>query len=318
MAIKSEINTAAVAVTGKRKMKKSRIYDSRFLLLLLLPCIIYFVLFHYVPMWGVLIAFKDYKAFLGFTGSQWVGLKHFNLFFNSYDMWQVIRNTFLIGFYMLIWGFPMPLIFALVLNEVKKIQTKKFVQTVSYMPHFLSAVVVVGMVQMVLSPSKGVVNQIIESMGYERVNFLQNPAYFRTIYVASGIWQEMGWGAIIYLAALAGIDPQLYEAAMIDGANKLKQLVHITLPGISPTVVTLLLLRMGKMLSVGFEKVFLLQNPMIYQTSDIISTYVYRQGLANGNFGYGTAVGLFNTIINLIFLVVSNYLARRYSETSLW
>lgn len=302
----------------KRNSIERQIYQSRHLLLLLLPCIIYFILFHYVPMWGVLIAFKDYKAFLGFKGSKWVGLKYFRLFLGSRDIVPLLRNTFLIGFYMIVWGFPMPLIFALVLNEVNNTRAKKFVQTVSYMPHFLSTVVVVGIIQLLLSPTNGIVNQLIESFGYEKINFLQTPKYFRTIYVASGIWQETGWGAIIYMAALSGIDPQLYEAASIDGAGKFRQLISITLPSIAPTIITLLLLRMGRVLSVGFEKVYLLQNPTIYSTSDVISTYVYRQGMTSGNFSYGTAVGLFNTLINLIFLVTSNYLARHFSETSLW
>lgn len=302
----------------KRNSIERQIYQSRHLLLLLLPCIIYFILFHYVPMWGVLIAFKDYKAFLGFKGSKWVGLKYFRLFLGSRDIVPLLRNTFLIGFYMIVWGFPMPLIFALVLNEVNNTRAKKFVQTVSYMPHFLSTVVVVGIIQLLLSPTNGIVNQLIESFGYEKINFFQTPKYFRTIYVASGIWQETGWGAIIYMAALSGIDPQLYEAASIDGAGKFRQLISITLPSIAPTIITLLLLRMGRVLSVGFEKVYLLQNPTIYSTSDVISTYVYRQGMTSGNFSYGTAVGLFNTLINLIFLVTSNYLARHFSETSLW
>lgn len=292
--------------------------QSRYLLLLLLPAIIYYILFHYLPMWGILIAFKDYKAFLGFMDSPWVGLKFFKMFFASYDMFPVIRNTFLLGFYSVIWGFPMPLIFALVLNEIRSIKYKKFVQTVSYMPHFLSTVVIVGMIQLLLSSTNGIINSLIYNMGFEKINFLQKPGYFRTIYIASDIWQSMGWGAIIYMAALSNIDPQLYEAAVIDGANKFRQLINITLPCIAPTIITMLLLRMGRVLSVGFEKVYLLQNPTIYSTSDVISTYVYRQGMVSGNFSYGTAVGLFNTVINLVFLTVSNYLARKFSETSLW
>lgn len=302
----------------KRNSIRRQIFQSRHLLILLLPCIIYFILFHYVPMWGVLIAFKDFKAFLGFTGSKWVGLKYFKLFLGSRDIVPILRNTFLIGFYTIMWGFPMPLIFALVLNEVYNTRVKKVVQTVSYMPHFLSTVVVVGMIQLLLSPTNGVVNHIIGKFGHNKINFLQTSKYFRTIYVASGIWQETGWGAIVYMAALSGIDPQLYEASSIDGAGKFRQLISITLPSIAPTVITLLLLRMGRVLSVGFEKVYLLQNPTIYSVSDVISTYVYRQGMSSGNFSYGTAVGLFNTLINLIFLVGSNYLARNLSETSLW
>ncbi|NLC43044.1 MAG: sugar ABC transporter permease [Clostridiales bacterium] len=292
--------------------------NSKYLLILLLPCILYYIIFHYVPMWGVLIAFKDFKAFIGFIDSKWVGLKYFKLFFKSPDALTVIRNTFLIGAYSIVWGFPMPLIFALVLNEVRNMKVKKLVQTVSYMPHFLSTVIVVGIIQLLLSSTNGIVNQVITDLGFSKINFLQKPGYFKTIYVASGVWQGMGWGAIVYLAAISGIDPQLYEAAVIDGANKFVQIFKITIPCIAPTIITLLLLRMGSVLSVGFEKVYLLQNPTILSASDVISTYVYRQGMAAGNFSYGTAVGLFNTVINLFFIVVSNALAKKYSETSLW
>ena len=315
----SAINIAhnSIRGNGKKNIMKA-IFDSRYLLLLLLPCMVYFILFHYIPMWGVLIAFKDFKVFKGFQNSEWVGFKYFMLFFKSYDMFPVIRNTFLLGAYSIIWGFPMPLIFALVLNEVRNLKFKKLVQTVSYMPHFLSTVVVVGIIQLVLSSTNGVANQVISNLGFEKINFLQKSAYFRSIYIVSDIWQGMGWGAIVYIAALASIDPQLYEAAVIDGANKFVQLVKITLPCIAPTIITLLLLRVGRVLGVGFEKVFLLQNPTIYSTSDVISTFVYRQGMTEGNFSYGTAVGLFNTVINLVFLVSSNTLAKKFSETSLW
>lgn len=302
--------------------KQSRLYKkfhvSRYLLIMLLPALLYFILFAYVPMWGVLIAFKNYKLFIGFGGSEWVGLKYFRLFFSSSDMFNILRNTFLLGSYSILWGFPFPLVFALILNEVKNLRYKKFVQTVSYMPYFLSTVVVVGLVQLFLSPTYGIINQIIERLGYEKVVFLQNASYFRTIFISSGIWQHMGWDAIVYIAALSNIDPNLYEAAMIDGANRFKRLVHITLPCISATIITLLLLRMGSVVNVSFEKVFLLQNEAIYSISDVIQTYVWRQGLQAGNFSYGTAVGLFNSVVNLIFLIASNFLAKRFSETSLW
>lgn len=295
-----------------------RIYKSRYLLMLFLPCLIYYIIFKYVPMWGVAIAFKDFKAFKGFFASNWAGLKYFKMFFSSADAFVLIKNTFMLGFYTLVWGFPIPIIFALVLNEVKKTRFKKLVQTVTYMPHFISEVIVVGMVIMFLSPTSGVINNLMELLGGERINFLVEPKYFRSIYIISGLWKDTGWGAIIYLAALAGIDPQLYESALMDGANKWKQIIYITLPSIAPTIITMLILKTGGILDVGFEKVLLLQNPAIYSTSDVISTYVYRQGLMTGNMSYGSAVGLFNSIINLIFIYVSNYMARRYSETSLW
>lgn len=307
-----------ISAEKKQSMLCKNLYISRYLLILLAPALLYFILFAYVPMWGVLVAFKNYKLFIGFSGSEWVGLKYFRLFFSTSDMFSILRNTFLLGSYSILWGFPFPLIFALILNEVKNLRYKKFVQTVSYMPYFLSTVVVVGLVQLFLSPTYGIINQLIGRLGYDKVVFLQNASYFRTIFISSGIWQNMGWDAIVYIAALSNIDPNLYEAAMIDGANRFKRLVHITLPCISATIITLLLLRMGSVVNVGFEKVFLLQNEAIYSISDVIQTYVWRQGLQQGNFSYGTAVGLFNSVVNLIFLVASNFLAKRFSETSLW
>lgn len=295
-----------------------KIIASKYLLLLFLPCLAYYIIFSYVPMWGVLIAFKNYKLFSGFAASEWIGLKYFRLFFSSPDCFNLIRNTFLLGLYSIFWAFPFPLIFALILNEIKNIRFKKFVQTVSYMPHFLSTVVIVGLVQLFLCPTFGVVNQIIANMGFEKIVFLQESSYFRTIYISSGVWQNLGWDAIIYIAALSNIDPNLYEAAMIDGANRFEKLIYITLPCISPTIITLLILSTGHILSVGFEKTFLLQNPVILSKADVIQTYVWRQGLQQGNFSYGTAIGLFNSAINLFFLIVANTLAKRFSETSLW
>lgn len=307
-----------ISTGNKRSDLYKKFHTSRYLLILLIPALVYFIMFAYVPMWGVLVAFKDFKLYIGFSGSEWVGLKYFRLFFSSSDMFSILKNTFLLGSYSLLWGFPFPLIFALVLNETKNIRYKKFVQTVSYMPYFLSTVVIVGLVQLFLSPTYGIVNQIIERLGYDKIVFLQDSSYFRTIFISSGIWQNLGWDAIIYFAALANIDPNLYEAAMIDGANRFKCLRHITLPCISPTIITLLLLRMGSVVNVGFEKVYLLQNEAIYSVSDVIQTYVWRQGLQMGNFSYGTAVGLFNSVVSLIFLIASNFLAKRFSETSLW
>lgn len=310
--------TSYYSLSAKKKPFKKRFIDSRYLLLLVLPCIIYFILFHYIPMWGILISFKDYSPFKGFWGSSWTGFKHYKMFLSSPDAFKLIKNTFLLSFYSLIWSFPAPIIFALILNEVRNLRFKKIVQTVSYMPHFISTVVVVGMINMFLSPSTGIVNIMLENMGFKRINFMADPRYFRSIYIASGIWQGMGWSAIVYIAALSNIDPQLYEAAVIDGANKFKRIIHITIPCIAPTIITMFLLKTGSLLSVGFEKVFLMQQPATYSTSDVISTYVYRQGLISGNFGYSTAVGLFNSVINLLFLLFSNYIAKRYSETSLW
>lgn len=302
----------------KKHSMGHKIYKSRYLLLLFLPCLLYYILFKYVPMWGVLISFKDFKPFIGFADSSWVGLKHFEAFFASPDAWRIIKNTILLGLYTLLWGFPIPIIFALFLNEVTHLRYKKIVQTVSYMPHFLSAVVVCGMIMSFLSPIRGIINQMIGWFGVEPINFLAYSKYFRTIYVASDVWQQIGWNAIIYIAAIMNVDEQLYEAARMDGASKWKQIRYVTLPCIAPTIVTMLILKVGAILEVGLEKVLLLQNPAIYETADIISTYVYRQGIAGSNMSYATAVGLFSAVTNLILLFTANFFARKFSETSLF
>lgn len=224
----------------------------------------------------------------------------------------------MLSFYMLVWEFPMPILFALALNEIGNLKARKLVQTVSYMPHFISTVVVCSMVTMFLSPSTGVVNNLLDALGYDRIYFLSKEYYFRTIYVVSGIWKETGFNSIIYLAAIAGIDIQLYESAKMDGANKFRQILHITLPCIAPTIVILFILNVGQIMNVGFDKAYILQNPATYATSDVISTYVYRSGIRDGNFSYGTAIGLFNSIVNIVFLIASNTLAKRAGETSIW
>lgn len=304
--------------SNKKQSLGVRLHKNRYLLLLFLPCLIYYIMFKYIPMWGILISFKDFKPFIGFAGSQWVGMKHFVNFFSSPDAWRIIRNTLQLGLYSLIWGFPFPIIFALLLNEVTSLKYKKVVQTVSYMPHFLSAVVVCGMIITFLSPIRGIINQIIEMFGGNAVNFMSQAKYFRSVYIISDIWQQVGWGAIIYIAAITNVDAQLYEAAMIDGASKWRQIWSITLPCIAPTIVTMLILRTGSILEVGLEKVLLLQNPAIYETADIIATYVYRQGISGSNMSYATAIGLFSALTNLALLLSANFLSRRFSETSLF
>lgn len=304
--------------THPKKSIRKRILKDRYLLLLFLPCLIYYILFKYVPMWGVLISFKDFKPFIGFWGSEWVGLKHYIDFFNNPDAWRIIRNTLLLGVYTLLWCFPLPIVFALALNELTRPKFKKFVQTVSYMPHFLSAVVVCGMLNSFLSPVRGIVNIIINMFGGETINFLSTASWFRPIYVASEIWQTLGWGAIVYLAAITNVDPQYYEAAKLDGASRLRQIWSITLPCIAPTVATMLILRIGSILEVGLEKVLLLYSPAIYETSDIIATYVYRQGLVSGNMSYATAIGLFSSVINLVLLVSANYFSKKFADTGLF
>ncbi len=295
-----------------------RLAKSKYLYLLFLPCFLWLVLFMYRPIWGVLISFKNFKPFIGFARSEWVGFKYYALFINSPDALKLIRNTFLLGFYSLLFGFPAPIIFALALNEIGSSLAKRFTQSVSYLPHFISQVVIVGMITTFLSPASGAINELIKSLGGKAINFMNDPQWFRPIYVASGIWQQMGWSAIIYFAALSKIDPQLYDAADIDGYSRFQKILHINIPTISSVIITLLILNTGRVLNIGFEKVLLLYNPAIYETADIIDTYVYRQGLVMGNFSYATAINLFKTIISLFFVVACNNLARRYSDTSLW
>lgn len=307
----------ALPVRQKGELGK-KLKDGKYLLLLALPTIICLALFYYLPMYGIIIAFMDYKPFRGFTGSEWVGFDNFIRFFNYKFFWRILKNTLFLSLTSLVCGFPAPIILALLLNEVTNTKFKKFVQTISYMPHFYSTVVVVGLFTMFLAPTGGLVTKFLTTIGIDNVNILADARYFRMLYVMSEIWQNVGWGAIIYLAALTNIDPQLYEAATVDGAGRLRCLWSITLPTIAPTIITMLLLSLGGLLNVGFERAFLFQKPTTYETSEIISTYVYKSGLQTSNFSYGTAVGLFNSVISLILLVMSNYIARRVSETSLW
>ncbi len=285
--------------------------------LMVLPVLAFYILFHYQPMYGAIIAFKQFNPAKGILGSEWVGLKHFKDFFNSIYFWRLMKNTFVISLNSLIWGFPAPIILALLINELRSRKFARIVQTVTYLPHFISLVVICGMIREFVSDT-GVITQFFTLLGMDNINMLTKPKLFMPIYVISGIWQEIGWGSIIYLAALTGIDPQLYEAATIDGAGRWKQTLFITLPSILPTIIILFILRTGKLLNVGFEKIILLYNPGIYETSDVISSYVYRMGLENFNWSFSAAVGLFNSVINLALIIFSNWLSRRTSETSLW
>jgi len=295
-----------------------RIVKARYLILLLIPAFVYYVIFEYGPMFGLVVAFKNYNVFKGIWASDWVGFRYFEIFFSNPDFWPLLRNTFLLGFYSIVWGFPAPIFLALLLNEIRNSIFKRVVQTVSYLPHFLSNVVIASMVVMFLSPTTGLVNKLIVSLGFDPVYFLAIPEYFRTIYVASGIWQGIGWGTIVYLAALTAIDPHLYESADLDGAGRWKKMWHISIPGITPVIIVLLILNIGSLLATGFEKVILLYNPLTYSTADILSTYTYRTGLQQGNFSYATAIGLFNGLTSFILIYVSNFLARKFRETSLW
>jgi putative aldouronate transport system permease protein len=287
------------------------------LYILVIPVILYYALFAYKPMYGALIAFKNFTPARGFSGSPWVGFDNFARFFRSPYLGRLFRNTFLISLYSLIFGFPAPIILALFLNEVRHSVYKRAVQTLTYLPHFISMVVVAGMITD-FSMTSGLFNDIIAFFGGTRTPLLQQPGLFRPIYVTSGIWQGVGWGTIIYLAALSGVDPQLYEAAMIDGAGRIRQVFAVTLPSIVPTIIIMLILRIGNLLDVGYEKTLLLYNPATYETADIISTYVYRVGLLEQSFSYSTAIGLFNSLINFILLIVANKISRKVSETSLW
>ena len=288
------------------------------LYLLLLPVVAYFIVFHYLPMYGLQIAFRNYSVRLGFWRSQWVGLEHFERFFRSYYSTQVIANTILISVYSLAVGMPLPILLAILMNEVRNKAFKRTVQTVTYAPYFISTVVMCSMIYLFLSPQSGVINRLLMALGGESIYFMGKPALFKTIYVLTGVWQYTGWNSIIYMAALSGIDPQLHEAAMIDGAGRFRRIWHINLPGLIPTMVILLILNSGSLMTVGFEKIFLLQNDLNRSASEVISTLVYNQGLIQHDYSYSAAVSLFNSVVNCILLVTVNQIARRVSETSLW
>lgn len=303
---------------SKRPFLK-RVNDSKYLFLLFLPAAVYYLIFEYGPMFGIVVAFKDYSVFKGVWASEWVGFKYFETFiFENPDFLELLRNTFLLGLYSLVWGFPAPIILALLLNELRSVVFKRFVQTVSYLPHFVSNVIIASMVTMFLSPDGGLVNRVISWFGGEQIYFMAHAEYFRTIFISSGIWQGVGWGTIIFLAALTSVDPHLYESAELDGAGRWKKMLHVSLPGIVPVIVILLILNIGGLLGTGFEKVFLLYNPNTYETADIFSTYTYRVGLLQGNFSYATAIGVFNGVVGFIMIVGANYIARKTRETSLW
>lgn len=288
------------------------------LYLLIAPVLLYFLIFHYWPLYGLQIAFKDFIGTQGIWGSPWVGLKHFKRFFDSYFFWRLIGNTLGISMYELIAGFPLPIMIALMINEVRQQRMRKFVQIVTYAPHFLSTVVVVGVVIMFLSPTTGIVNTMIRALGGESIYFMTQPEWFKSIYVWSGVWQQMGWNSIIYIAALAGIDPQLHEAARVDGASRLRRIWHINLPGIRSTIIILLILNTGSLMGVGFEKVFLMQNSLNKESSDVIATYVYSSGILGSQYSFAAAVGLFNSIVNFILLLLVNRTSRYLNQASLW
>ena len=296
---------------------KSLVRD-KYLIIMILPVVLYFILFSYLPMYGVIISFKDYSIGKGIWGSPWVGLKYFKQFFEGFFFFRLLSNTLLISVYNILWGFPLPIIFALVLNEFRDGAFKRTIQTISYLPHFISLVVICGMIVNFASPQDGIINVLLKAVSGDTVNFLGSSKWFRTIYISSGIWQQFGWDSIIYLAALSGIDPNLYEAAKIDGASRWQQLLSITLPGIKATTIILLILSLGNMMSVGFEKIILLYSPATYETADVISTYVYRMGLQNAQYSFSAAVGLFNSLINISLLIGCNWISKKVTDVGIW
>lgn len=317
---------ATVGGTAAAKKQKKQWYGARLchdirkhkmIYLMALPVILFYLIFHYAPMYGAVIAFQNYNPADGILGSQWVGLANFQEFFQSRIFVRVLTNTLRISITSLIFGFPAPIILALLINELRSKPFARVTQTITYLPHFISLVVVCGMIKD-FTTEKGIITQICSLFGMEPQNMLNNPSMFVPIYVVSDIWQGIGWGSIIYLAALAGIDQELYEAAKIDGAGKFRQLLNITLPGIAPTIVVMLILKMGGLINVGNEKIILLYNPLTYEVADVISSYVYRRGLEDFAWSFSTAVGLFNSAINAVLIFGTNFISRKINHTSIW
>lgn len=318
--------TAPAAPAAPATRPRSDSFRSRFardfalnklLYAMMLPVIAYYIVFHYAPMYGALIAFKEYSPAQGIAGSEWVGWANFRDFFESYYFWRILKNTVIISLLTLIFGFPAPIVLALFVNEIRRKFFKRFVQTVTYMPYFISLVVICGMI-IEFTNNGGIVNNLLVRFGYSGQAMLQQPQLFRPIYILSEIWQKVGWESIIYIAALSGIDQEQYEAAHMDGASRWNMMWQITLPGLLPTISILFILRVGNLLNVGFEKIILLYNSATYDTADVISTFVYRKGLIDFGWSYSSAVGLFNSVINLALLVAANRISRKLSESSLW
>lgn len=313
--------TAAVAALGQKPRWKNTLCMMRrnwVLYLLLLPALIYIIIFNYAPMYGIQIAFRNFTFADGITGSKWVGLKWFRFFFSSAKCWPLIRNTLIISFYSMLAGFPVPILLALMLHNIPSRKFKRMAQTITYLPHFISLVVVVGMISCFTSINSGWINTLIEAFGGERVYLMGKPEYYRHLYVWSGVWQEAGWGSIIYMAALTGVAPELHEAATIDGASKLQRIRHIDLPAILPTITIMLIMRCGSIMSVGFDKSYLMMNDLNMDVSEVIATYTYKMGLLSGKYSYSSAISLFNNVINFVFLTAVNKLSKLISGNSLW
>ncbi|WP_438446030.1 ABC transporter permease [Gorillibacterium sp. sgz5001074] len=309
---------AGGAAALRRPSVWSRLVKDKWMYLLMTPGLLYFLIFKYVPMWGVLLAFKNYQPFVGFWKSDWVGFEHFRIFFDNPEFGMLLRNTLILSLYNLVFYFPAPIILALLLNEVRVAIFKRTIQTMLYVPHFISMVIVASLTYVFLTTEGGVVNEFLNQNIGHKINFLASPEWFRPMIIAQTIWKECGWGTIIFLAALAGVDVEQYEAAIVDGANRWKQTWHITLPSIRSTIVIMLILRMGHVLDNGFEQIYLLLNPLNRSVAEVFDTYVYMVGITQGAFSYSTAVGLFKSIIGVILVLGTNWLAKRFGESGLY
>lgn len=305
---------------GASRLKQvwSGIARDKFLYVLALPGLLYFLIFKYVPMWGIVIAFQNYSPYQGMSGSPWVGLEHFARFFSNPDFFTLFRNTLAINVLSLVLFFPLPILLSLMLNEVRHMVYKKIIQSIVYLPHFLSWVIIVGITFLLFSTGDGAINQMLVAMGFDKVDFLTNKNYFWGMLTAQSIWKDAGWGTIIFLASMASIDPQLYEAGKMDGAGRFRQMWHITLPGVRSVIIILLILRIGHIMDVGFEQVFLMMNGAVSEVADVFDTYVYRLGVKQGQFSYSTAVGLFKSVVGLLLVIGANKLAKRFGEDGVY
>ncbi|MGI6689450.1 MAG: ABC transporter permease [Christensenellales bacterium] len=311
------MNVPPIVSRSRRETLLANIRKYPWLYLIMLPVVVFYFVYWYIPLGGLVIAFQNYKSARGIFASHWVGFKNFLDFFSARTFWRLIRNTLSINLQLLLFGFPFPILFAILLNEVRSTSFRRVTQTITYMPHFVSSVVVAGLM-IDFTETNGLLTNFLRLFGVPNEGLLTKASWFQPLYVLMNIWQEFGWDSIIYLAALTGIDMQLYEAAKVDGANRIQQTMHVTLPGISTTVTLLLILRIGNMMSLGWDRIILLYNPMTYETADVVSTYVYREGLVGMRYSYGTAAGMFNSVINVSLLVMANAISRRISDNSLW
>lgn len=302
----------------KKKSPLKKIAQNYDMYLMVLPAIAIIFIFRYIPMYGIIIAFQDFNPFDGYGGSEWVGLKNFIDFFNDPFAWRVIRNTLVLGSLLLFWTFWPPIVLALSINEVRNSAVKRTIQSISYLPHFISTVIVVGMLMRFVSVDGGLINGVLKALGYEKINFMVTPKWFRPLYIITSLWQGIGWASILYLAAITGINPELYEAAYVEGANRFDRIWYITLPSILPTITILLILNIRTIVNIGTEKVLLMYNPATYETADVIATYVYRKGILGTKQSFASAVGVFNSVVSLLMVIIVNKIAQKIGETSLW